>query len=69
MSVIVKEDKSKKVFIYTKGADSCIFSNSLSHKHEESIKKSIDDFAKQGFRTLLFSYREIPQSEYENLFL
>lgn len=64
MSVIVREANSKKRIIYSKGADSCIFANSLPAKNEDYLKGSIDRYAKQGYRTLLFAYRYIEDSEY-----
>lgn len=57
MSVVVRNERENKIYIYTKGADSCILSNALPYKYDKNIKDSITRFAKQGYRTLLFSYR------------
>ena len=57
MSVIVRDTATQKILIYTKGADSCVLEKALPHPHSKSLTQSIDKFAKQGFRTLMFSYR------------
>ncbi len=57
MSVVIRDEKTKKIKIVSKGADSAIFSNSIPSKYENNLKQSIDRFAKQGYRTLVFSSR------------
>lgn len=57
MTVVVKNLNTMKIESYTKGADSAVFSKAQPSPFETSIKHGIDQFAKEGFRTLLFSYR------------
>ena len=66
MSVIVREleeGKSQgKIFIHTKGADSAVFqktSRNFKGSKKESLNKSLEEFSKEGLRTLVFSKREI----------
>ena len=64
MSVIVKDLNTMNIEIYTKGADSAIFSKALPSTFKLSLNNGINDFSKEGFRTLLFSFRTIPKFEY-----
>lgn len=52
MTVIVKKDS--KILLFTKGADSSIFPLA---KGPDSTH--VDNFAKQGFRTLVFAMRDL----------
>lgn len=62
MSVIVKREADKKVFIFTKGADEKLIplaAPSQSQADIQSLKENVDSFAKLGYRTLAFAMREI----------
>lgn len=54
MSVIIR-DKRNKIALYTKGADSAIFSKAHWYEESELFNSHIDAFAKEGLRTLVFS--------------
>lgn len=76
MSVIVKLnttsdnfDKSNKVIVLTKGADSVIISSSLKMSNSkviENTKNCLLNYAREGLRTLTLSYKEISMQEYNN---
>ena len=70
-SIIVKEPNSNKIFLFMKGADSVILSeeNLTKMSYENIVPKTkdhLDNFARNGYRTLCFSMREINKNEYEN---
>ncbi|XP_073831771.1 phospholipid-transporting ATPase IF-like [Musca autumnalis] len=67
MSVIVK-DKNDIKWIYTKGAESCVFPLCDQQSMEMITKTNshIMDFAKQGLRTLAIARRKIDDDEYEH---
>lgn len=65
-SVVVKDPTNGKIFLYTKGADSVLFSlmdKSRSQKIAET-EKNLDDYGNIGLRTLLVCEKEISQEEY-----
>ena len=66
-SIIVKDTKTNKIFIYIKGSDRKITQliNSFSTKYilEKTIEH-VDQFAHQGLRTLCYSCKNIEEEEY-----
>ena len=68
MSVILRE-KSGEVLIYTKGADNVILARTnkkdLESKEVKNLKIHLDDFAKEGQRTLLLAKKNIDASTYK----
>ena len=70
-SIIVKEPNLNKIFLFMKGADSVILSeeNLTKFSYENIVPKTkehLDNFARNGYRTLCFSMRELNKKEYEN---
>lgn len=57
-----------RIFIYTKGAESELASL-LNHGKRQETYQHIDDYARQGLRTLVIAMREIPKSEYDDVVL
>lgn len=57
MSVVVRNLDNQRIFVYTKGADSSILAKSLPYLYEGELRSAINTYARQGYRTLLFSYR------------
>jgi magnesium-transporting ATPase (P-type) len=57
MSVIVEDLSNKKIFLFTKGADSIILEklNFEKSKNVDITKKYIEDYAIEGLRTLLLT--------------
>jgi magnesium-transporting ATPase (P-type) len=54
MSLIVKEEKSGKILLMTKGADSIVLPRtSLGKKVKETIEEHLYKFACLGLRTLV----------------
>ncbi|XP_078067875.1 phospholipid-transporting ATPase IG isoform X1 [Mustelus asterias] len=65
MSVIVRE-RSGKIFLYCKGADSSIFPKVKAGKQEE-IKLHVERSAVEGLRTLCVAYKELTPDEYDQI--
>ncbi|KAI7866455.1 hypothetical protein BDF14DRAFT_1743655 [Spinellus fusiger] len=76
MSVIVKPEKSDKIVLLCKGADSVIYERlceefgqqknleESQRKVRESTASALEEFANEGLRTLCLSYRFISRKEY-----
>lgn len=64
-SIILKSIETNKIYIYSKGADISIIPK-LTNQNDESIH-FVNEFAREGLRTLLFAYRELDESELVNL--
>lgn len=65
MSVILRECKTGRIVLFTKGADS----NMLGLLRPYNIKKIHEDlnsFATEGLRTLVYGYKELKSSDYES---
>lgn len=65
MSVILRKDD--EILLLTKGADSVI-AKRLAASQEEDLKTaflSLEDYGKEGLRTLMLAQRIVPQEEYE----
>ncbi|XP_070504807.1 phospholipid-transporting ATPase IF isoform X2 [Chironomus tepperi] len=67
MSVIVM-DKYGQIWIYTKGAESHVIPlcNTRSSSIAAQTQKHVDDFAKQGLRTLALARRKLTKTEFIN---
>ena len=67
MSVVVM-DKFGQIWLYTKGAESHVLPlcNSKSVHVAAVTQKHIDDFAKEGLRTLAIARRKLSKSEFIN---
>jgi len=61
MSVVIRDEQTQLIKLYTKGADSMIKERStLRHHKTEEI---LDSFAREGLRTLLFAERDVSETE------
>ena len=72
MSVIVEEESTGKILLFCKGADSIIFDR-LSQESKDSAEmketqKCVDNYAREGLRTLFLAEREIPRDEFNAFF-
>ncbi|MBN3294085.1 AT10D ATPase, partial [Polypterus senegalus] len=72
MSVVVRHPYTNQIIVYTKGADSVIMDlldGSSKGKQQKRIKeqtqKHLDDYAKDGLRTLCIAKKTLTNSEYE----
>ena len=68
MSVVVKEVDGEKIRLITKGADSVLFPLLEEKQDLTSTELHINDFAKEGLRTLVISYRDLSHSEFSQWF-
>ena len=71
-SIIVRDLKTNKIKLYIKGSDTKIFEGINPYSQEniyEITKNHVDDFAKRGLRTLCYSFKTIPDKEYNEWFL
>ncbi|XP_064784090.1 phospholipid-transporting ATPase VD-like isoform X3 [Oncorhynchus masou masou] len=76
MSVVVRHPLTKQVVVYTKGADSVIMDLAESPKGaeqsesrqghiREQTQKHLDNYAREGLRTLCIAKRVLEEEEYE----
>ena len=67
MSIIVRNEETNELILYTKGADSAILPL-LNHKISRNIqetKVALTEYAKIGLRTLLLARRNLNFEEYQ----
>ena len=65
MSIILRENFGKqRILILTKGSDAIMMPRIVSDT--KSTQGHLDEFAKQGLRTLVFGYRELSEKEFNN---
>ncbi len=66
MSVVLQEKQSGKVFVYAKGSDMAMVRRVKNPEKEQGTLKYINEFARKGYRTLVFGMKEIQlQKEYK----
>lgn len=68
MSVVVKDNKGQ-IWLYTKGAESHVLplcNGATNNRLIESTQQHINEFAKQGLRTLAVARRKLTADEYSN---
>lgn len=63
MSVIVEEVERKRLFMFTKGADTAIFSKLTTPG--ETCGGRLEKFASSGLRTMCFASKRIRRQDYE----
>ena len=66
-SIVVEDLLTKKITLYIKGSDNKIFKsldNYSKHNILPKTKEHLDNFAKQGLRTLCFGFKNISKEEY-----
>lgn len=66
MTIILK-DRFGKIKLYCKGADNVILPRAARNTETDYTDITIEhleNFAKEGFRTLVLAYREISELEY-----
>lgn len=65
MSVIV-QDEAGKIFMVCKGAESEVSPLVVSGKIDETLKE-VDEYARQGLRTLIIATRNLSKDEYDSI--
>ncbi|XP_041121826.1 phospholipid-transporting ATPase VD-like isoform X3 [Polyodon spathula] len=77
MSVVVRHPVTGQVVVYSKGADSVIMDlldnspkddiqlEKILRKIKEQTQKHLDDYAREGLRTLCIAYKVLSDAEYE----
>ncbi|KAL8513013.1 hypothetical protein ACS0TY_019261 [Phlomoides rotata] len=67
MSVIVR-DEDDEIFLFCKGADEIIFDRLADdgRTYQQATVMHLSNYAEDGLRTMVFAYRKIGASEYEN---
>lgn len=68
MSVLVKDPRTNRLKLYTKGADNIIFNlltEESKSKHWPDAKEALTKFASKGLRTLVCAYREVSEEEFK----
>ena len=64
MSIILKDIQSGRIVMFCKGADSAVLKKCVSG-NILSTEAAIKTFAHNGWRTLVLTYRELSQTEYD----
>eukprot|EP00027_Filamoeba_sp_ATCC50430_P017093 CAMPEP_0168565858 /NCGR_PEP_ID=MMETSP0413-20121227/14088_1 /TAXON_ID=136452 /ORGANISM="Filamoeba nolandi, Strain NC-AS-23-1" /LENGTH=1122 /DNA_ID=CAMNT_0008597795 /DNA_START=123 /DNA_END=3488 /DNA_ORIENTATION=+ len=66
MSVIVRTEDNR-ILLYCKGADTVIFPrlSTTNNPYVEATTGHLDDFAREGLRTLILAYVELDETEYQ----
>ena len=68
-TIIVRDLQTKIIKLYIKGSDTKIFEGINQYSKDnilEITKKHVDNFARRGLRTLCYSFKIIPEKEYNN---
>ncbi|KAL1833903.1 hypothetical protein ACET3Z_003554 [Daucus carota] len=67
MSVIVR-DEDGHIFLFCKGADNIIFDRLAEggRTYQQATTMHLSNYAEDGLRTMLFAYKQIDVTEYEN---
>ena len=68
MSVILRSHKTQRVIMYSKGADSMIYSRLGAGQDELKMRtdEQLEDFANKGLRTLCVAQRELEEGLYKS---
>nr|CAG8444524.1 7873_t:CDS:10 [Entrophospora candida] len=66
MSIIVQCPKTNKIILFSKGADNVIFERLKLGQQFSLTAEHLEEFAKEGLRTLCLGYAEIDPQEYQN---
>ena len=66
MSIIVQNQETDELILYTKGADSSIIPllRNENNREVQETKNAITEYAKSGLRTLLLAKRTLTFDEY-----
>ena len=70
-SIIVKELRNNQIKIYNKGSDTKIFEGINNYSRDnilEKTKEHVDNFARNGLRTLCYSFKNISENEFREWF-
>jgi phospholipid-translocating ATPase len=68
-SIIVRDKLTNQIIIYIKGSDKKIFAGKGKFSADniyEISQKHVDQFARQGLRTLCYSFKYLDENEYNN---
>ncbi len=65
MSVVVM-DKDGQIWLYTKGAESHVLPLCMNRRNSITVttEQDIDDFAREGLRTLVVARKKLTKSEF-----
>ena len=58
MTVVLQNVQTNKVYVYTKGADEVMVKKIRDVEKEQETLKYVDEFARKGYRTLVFGMKE-----------
>ncbi|KAG5551952.1 hypothetical protein RHGRI_010149 [Rhododendron griersonianum] len=65
MSVVVKDCKSGKIMLLSKGADEAILPCVNTGQQTRSFSEAVEQYAQLGLRTLCLAWRELEDDEYQ----
>ena len=68
MTVVVQDTTTDSIYVYSKGADCailpCCTQNDLQAL--ETVQNSVEEFSREGLRSLCFSYKQISQETFDS---
>jgi len=64
MSMIVKNTKTEKYFLMTKGADTTMMSRIRKNQDVKSTEEKLNSFALEGLRTLVIAQKQLEEKEF-----
>ena len=71
MSVLVRDKRDQKIYVFAKGAESQIMQRlteqSVASELKSQIEQEVHNFAEKGLRTLLFAMREVSPEEFSQM--
>jgi phospholipid-translocating ATPase len=68
MSVVTRDLESGVLYLYVKGADDVIYERLRSDQDTVQLRRDLDDFAREGLRTLVYGYRVLSDEDYTKWF-
>lgn len=66
MSVIVRDLQTNRITLYCKGAEAFIIKKCIRGNFQQCLS-DIEKFGEQGWRTLALSYKDLSESDYQNI--
>ena len=70
MSVIVRDERDKQIYVFCKGAEVALLDydegGEVRRQDQKRIAQAVHDFSVKGLRTLVYGYKKISEREHHN---
>ena len=67
MSIILRDNDTSEIILYSKGADDVILESSRRDEGYETVIRDLEVFAADGYRTLCVAYKILQEEEYNGI--